>query len=216
VLSQKIAVALLRPVWAVFAQTLLPELRTEPIGGGSIFHVRNVASQPLTGFLIELVNYPGSSYSFWQDDVTHEPLPGGGEQRIQVTNMTVGAVPDYVKIQAALYADGTSSGAPEKITQLIERRRFSLETLKTLIDRLEKAKSANTPKASVIADLKQWADSLQTAGKVKRNSQAAINQAAARSLVADTAASIDAHSLEETLAELHTSERRAATNKSGE
>jgi hypothetical protein len=198
------------PLWAVSAQTPLPDLRTEPIGGGSIFHVRNVASQPLTGFLIELVNYPGSSYSFWQDDVTHEPLPAGGEQRIQVTNMTVGAVPEYVKIQAALYADGTSSGIPEKIAQLIERRRFSLETRKTLIDRLEKAKSANTPKASVIADLKQWADSLQPAGKVKRNSQAAINQAAARSLVADTATSLDAHSIEETLALLHASERRAA------
>jgi hypothetical protein len=198
------------PLWAVSAQTPLPELRTEPIGGGSIFHVRNVASQPLTGFLIELVNYPGSSYSFWQDDVTHEPLPAAGEQRIQVTNMTVGAVPEYVKIQAALYADGTSSGIPEKIAQLIERRRFSLETRKTLIDRLEKAKSANTPKASVIADLKQWADSLQPAGKVKRNSQAAINQAAARSLVADTATSLDAHSIEGMLALLHASERRAA------
>ncbi len=209
-LSQRIAIALLIPLWAVSAQTPLPELRTEPIGGGSVFYVRNVASQPLTGFLIELVNYPGSSYSFWQDDVTHEPLPAAGEQRIQVTNMTVGAVPEYVKIQAALYADGASSGIPEKIAQLIERRRFSLETLKTLIDRLEKAESANAPKASVAADLKQWADSLQPAGKVKRNSQAAINQAAARSLVADTAASLDAHTLEETLALLHASERRAA------
>jgi hypothetical protein len=209
VLSQKIAVALVMPLWALSAQTPLPDLRTEPIGGGSVFHVRNIASQPLTGFVIELVNYPGSSYAFWQDDLTHEPLPAGGEQRIQVTNMTVGAVPDYVKIQAALYADGTSSGIPEKVAQLIERRRFSLETLKTLIDRLEKAKSANTPKASIAADLKQWTDSLQPAGKVKRNSQAAINQAAARSLVADTATSLDAHSIEETLALLHTSERRA-------
>jgi hypothetical protein len=187
----------------------LPELRTEPIGGGSIFHVRNIASQPLTGFLIELVHYPGSSYSFWQDDVSHEPLAPGSEQRIQTTNMTVGAVPDYVKIQAALYADGTSSGVPEKVTQLIERRRFSLETLRKLIDRLEKAKSANTPKASLVTDLKQWADSLQPAGKVKRDSQEAINQAAARNLIADAATSLDAHSLEETLAGLQTSERRA-------
>jgi hypothetical protein len=215
VLSQKIAAALLISLWAASAQTSLPELRTEPIGGGSIFHVRNTASQPLTAFLIELVNYPGSSYSFWQDDVSHAPLAPGGEQSIQVTNMTVGAVPDYVKMQAALYADGTSSGIPEKVTQLVERRRFSLETLRTLIDRLEKAQSTNTPKASVIADLKQWARSMQPPGKVKRDSQAAINQAAARSLITDTAASLDSHSLEETLAGLHTSERRAAANKTG-
>jgi hypothetical protein len=215
VYSQKIAAALLIPLWAASAQMPLPELRTEPTGGGSIFHVRNVASQPLSGFLIELVNYPGSSYSFWQDDVTHAPLPAGDEQRIQVVNMTVGAVPDYVKIQAAIYADGTSSGIPEKVAQLIERRRFSLETLRTLIDRLEKAQSAGTPKASVVADLKQWADSLQPAGKVKRNSQTAINQAAARSLIADAATSLDTHTLEETLALLHTSERRAAADKTG-
>ena len=206
--SQKIAAALLIPLWAAFAQTPLPELRTEPVAGGSTFTVRNVASQPLTGFLIELVNYPGSSYSFWQDTLSHEPLPAGGEQRIEVTNMTVGAVPDYVKIQAALYADGTSSGIPEKVAQLIERRRFSLETLGKLVDVLEKAQSAGRPKASVVADLKQWADSLQPAGKVKRDSQTAINQAAARSLVVDTAASLDTHTLEETLALLHTSERR--------
>jgi hypothetical protein len=129
--------------------------------------------------------------------------------------MTVGAVPEYVKIQAALYADGASSGIPEKVTQLIERRRFSLETLRALIERLEKAQSASTPKASLMADLKQWADSLQPAGKVKRDSPAAINQAAARSLIAETAASLDAHSLEVTLAGLHASEHRVAADKTG-
>jgi hypothetical protein len=215
VLSKKIAAALLIPLCVAVAQAPLPELRTEPIGGGSIFHVRNIASQPLTGFLIELANYPGSSYSLWQDDVSHEPVAPGGEQSIQVTNMTVGAVPEYVKIQAALYADGASSGIPEKVTQLIERRRFSLETLRALIERLEKAQSASTPKASLMADLKQWADSLQPAGKVKRDSPAAINQAAARSLIAETAASLDAHSLEVTLAGLHASEHRVAADKTG-
>jgi len=34
----------------------------------------------------------------------------GGEKRIQVENMTVGAVPDYVKMQAAIYADGSTAG----------------------------------------------------------------------------------------------------------
>jgi hypothetical protein len=201
------------PLWAAAAQAPLPELRTEPTNGGSIFYVRNVASQPLTAFLIELVNYPGSSYSYWQDDVTSPPLSGGAEQRIPVANMTVGAVPDYVKIQAALYADGTSSGIPEKVTQLMERRRFSLETTRALIERLEKAQSAGTPKAPLTADLTQWADSLQPAGKAKRNSQAAINQAAARTLIADAAASLDGHSIDETLAVLRASERRATASK---
>jgi hypothetical protein len=213
---QKLAAALLIPFWAAAAQVPLPGLRIEPTGGGSILYVRNAASAPLTAFLIELVNYPGSSYSFWQDDVTHEALAAGSEQRIRVTNMTIGAVPEYVKLQAALYADGTSSGLPEKIAQLVDRRHFTLETLATLLARLEKAQAAGTPKAAVVTDLKQWADSLQPAGKVKRNSQAAINQAAARSLIADTAASLDEHSLEQIVAALHTSETRAAASKAGQ
>src|SRR5205823_6312458 len=96
----------------------LPELRVEPTGGGSIFYVRNVASEPLTGFLIELVNYPGSSYSLWVDAVGGEAIAPGAEKRIPVTNMTVGAVPDYVKMQTAVYADGSSCGIPEKAAQL--------------------------------------------------------------------------------------------------
>ena len=40
-----------------------------------------------------------------------EPFPPGREKRIPITNMTVGAVPDHVKLQAAFYADGTSSAA---------------------------------------------------------------------------------------------------------
>src|SRR5579875_167498 len=88
----------------------LPQLRIEPTTGGSIFYVKNVASQPLTGYLIELVDYPGSSYTFWQDSLGAEfgleAISPGQEKRIQVANMTVGAVPDYVKMEAAVYADG--------------------------------------------------------------------------------------------------------------
>lgn len=138
---------------AFAAEAPLPALRIEPTGGGSIMYVRNTGSAPLAAFLIELVNYPGSSYSFWQDDITHEAVPAGNEQRIQVTNMTIGAVPEYVKMQAALYADGSTSGIPEKITELTDRHRFGLETLRTLIERVEKAHAAVTPKTSVIADL---------------------------------------------------------------
>src|ERR1051325_6601854 len=46
----------------------LPELRIEPVTGGSIFYIKNTASQPVSAFLIELVNYPGSYYSLWQDE----------------------------------------------------------------------------------------------------------------------------------------------------
>ena len=209
----RLSVSLLLALAAAAAQVPVPELRTEATTGGSIFYVRNVASQPLTAFLIELVNYPGSSYSLWQDEVVSGPIPPGGEKRIPVANMTVGAAPEYVKMQAALYADGSSGGIPEKVTQLFERRRSTLETVRELIRRLEKAQSAGAPKATLIADLKQWADSIQPRGRAGRNSQPAINQAAAATLIADTAARLEAGSLDDALTGLRASEHALAVSK---
>jgi hypothetical protein len=199
----KFAIAFLLPLLATAAQ--LPELRTEPIGGGSVFFVKNTSTQPLTAYLIELVGYPGSSYSLWQDEITAEPIPPGGEIRIQVTNMTAGAVPDYMKLTAAIFADGSTAGVPEKVSRFVERRRFVLETTRELIRRIEKGATKT--------ELEQWADSLQPAGKVKPNSQPLINQAAARSLVSETAAKLDTHSAEETLAGLRASEKALGASK---
>jgi hypothetical protein len=133
----------------------------------------------------------------------------GAEKRIPVNNMTVGAVPDYVKLQAALFADGSSSGILEKVAQLVERRRALLDTTRQLLGRLEKA---GTSKAGQ-ADLKQWADSMQPSGKPNRNSQAFINQSAARGLIADTIAGLDRISLEDTLTGLKANERALAASK---
>jgi hypothetical protein len=206
----KFATVLFAALPVIAAQMPLPELRTEPTAGGSIFTIRNNSPQPLNAYLIELVDYPGSSYSLWQDETVAEPIPPQGEKRIQVANMTVGAVPDYVKLQAALYAGGTTAGVPEKVAQLLDRRRAMLETTRQLIGRIEKAQTEGTAKADVIAGLKQWADTLQPAGKGNRNSPAAINQAAARGVVAATAARLDAQPLAESLTMLRAWERALA------
>jgi hypothetical protein len=209
-LPTKFAAVLLVALPAIAAEIPLPELRIEPTAGGSVFYIKNNSTQPLVSYLIELVDYPGSSYSLWQDETVAEPIPPKGEKRIQVANMTVGAVPDYVKMRAALYAGGTSAGIPEKVAQLLDRRRVTLETTRQLIARIEKAQTGGTPKSAVVADLKQWADTLQPAGKGNRNSPAAINQAAARSVIAATAARLDAQSLPESLAVLRAWERALA------
>jgi hypothetical protein len=188
---------------AVAAEVPLPELRIEPATGGSVFYVKNVYSQPLTAWLIELVDYPGSSYSLWQDEIS-EPIPPGAEKRIPVSNMTVGAVPDYVKIQAAIYADGASSGVSEKVAQFLDRRRSILETTRELIRRLESGQAAG---------LKQWLESIPQPGKSNRNSQAAIDNAAARSLIAGTIARIETHSAAAALTALRASERTLAASK---
>jgi hypothetical protein len=211
-LPKPFAVLLLAALTAVAAEMPLPGLRIEPTGGGSIFYVKNNATVALTGYLIELVDYPGSSYSFWQDETIAEPIAPQGEKRIQVTNMTVGAVPDYVKMQAAVYAGGATAGIPEKVTQLLDRRRAVLDTTRQLIARIEKAGKEGTPKSALIGDLKQWADTMQPQGRANRNSPAAINQAAAGMAIGTTVARLDAQSQEETLALLRGWERALAAN----
>lgn len=194
------------------AQPPLPTLRVEPAAGGSVFFVKNTASQPVTAYLIELVGYPGSSYSLLEDNNGAELIAAGSEQRIPVANMTVGAVPEYVKIEAAIFADGTSSGVPEKVAQLIARRRFLLETTRELIRRLEKARADGTAKPALLADLQQWADSLQPAGRARQTPQAAVN-AAGKVWIGQTITELNGGSLDESLARLRGAERSLAASK---
>jgi hypothetical protein len=191
---------------AFAADAPLPELRIEPKTAGSIFHVRNTSTQPLTAYLIELVDYPGSSYQYWQDDPAN-PLAPGAATRIDVVNMTVGAVPDYVKMRAAVYADGTAAGVPEKVTLLLGRRKAVLATTRELIQRIEKASNA----AAAKADLEQWAGSLPAISRVRRFRAEGIDQAASAALIADTAKALGAGDTAPVLARLRASEKSLAS-----
>ncbi len=206
-----VSFALLAAMAPLAAQSL-PELRTEAVSGGSVFYVKNISPQPLTAYLIELVDYPGSSYSLFQDDVA-APVAPGAEKRIPVSNMTVGAAPEYVKITAALYADGSSAGTPEKVALVVQWRKATLETTREAIGRLEKAKQSGTAKAAVVAEWKQWADSLQPQGRSSRLSQASVHRAASRLAVSHAAGYLDQHSIDETLANLRATERSIAASK---
>jgi hypothetical protein len=195
------------------AEAPLPELRVEPATGSSILYVKDPAGQPpLTAFLVELVRYPGSYFQLWEDDAAH-PIAAGVEKTIPISNMTVGAVPKYVKLTAAIYADGTTSGIPEKVTQLIERRRYTLKTTRDLIARLEKAKASGTLAAAVATDLKQVTDAIPALSRSTQNSQDAINQGAAKTLTQETATQLEQHSLDDTIAALKTSEAALAASK---
>ena len=63
--------------------------RIEPAPARSIFYVKNTAPQPVTAFLIELVNYPGSWFTMLEDEFGAESIGAGAEKKIPVTNMTV-------------------------------------------------------------------------------------------------------------------------------
>ena len=200
----EVAVLLALPV--VAAEMPMPGMRIEPSTGGSVFHVKNISPQPLVAFLIELVDYPGSSFATVQDETTGEPIAPGVEKRIPSSNMIVAAAPGYVKILAAAYADGSASGTTEKVTQLIEFRRAKLATARELIARIEKAKAAATPKESLITDLKQWRDSSPEPERRTRYQAAGLRRAAVKALISETATGLETQSLDEVLAGLRKSE----------
>lgn len=196
----KTAGVLLTVVAALWAADL-PALRTEAVSAGSVFYVKNTASQPLTAYLIELVDYPGSSFTLFQDEFG-APIAPGAEKKIPVTNMTVGAVPEYVKLTAALYADGGAAGDPAKVALIQGRRKALADTSGELIARLEKARTAGTAKAAVAADLRQWSDSLQAEGRSRRLTVASVSQAASRQAIANTISRLENGSIDDALAEL--------------
>jgi len=206
----RIALALLAAVGALSAAEL-PALRTEAVNAGSIFHVKNTSAQPLTAYLIELVEYPGSSFTLLQDEVA-APVAPSVEKSIPSTNMTVGAAPEYVKITAAIYADGATAGDPVKVALVLGRRKAVLETARELVARLEKAKAAGTPKAELAAALKQWSDSLQPQTRTRGLSAASLNASASRGTIGNAIARLDS-SIDDALAEVRATERVFAAAK---
>ena len=212
-LPRNFVFALLLLLPACAAEMPLPELRIEPTNGGSELFVKNVAAQPLTAFLIELVDYPGSGFAMVQDESTVEPIAPGVEKRIPISNMIVAAAPNYTKILSAIYADGSSGGAPRKVSQLVEYRRAKLETTRELIKRLEKAKADATPKDTLVAGLKEYRESMPSPDRRARYAPAGIQSAAIGTLISETTAGIETRPLDDTLIRLRNAEHALAGAK---
>jgi hypothetical protein len=199
----KPAIAFLAALPLLAADPPLPGLRVEPADHGSVIYIRNVYTQPLAAFLVELVDYPGSSFSQSEDSVAGEGIPPGVEKAYPVTSMLVGAVsPEYMKVQAAVYADGNVSGLPEKIKLLLARRSSRLETARELIRRIKTAQSSGTTKSGIVDNLKQWSGSLESA-----------NQALARLMISRAARDIEQQSIEEAFSNLNRIEQALASSK---
>jgi hypothetical protein len=156
----------------------LPELRIEAIDEGSALVIRNThPSDALTAYLVELVDYPGSSYAFSQDELAQggEPLAAGKQRRVPVANMTVGAAPDYMKMRAALFADGSTAGDADKVAQLQARRALLLKTVREILARP--------------GDLKSLHDAIPVSNsKLKRSAPEIVDQASRRALFAEALA----------------------------
>lgn len=98
-----------------------PEVTGTPAEDGSVITVRNREAQPLSAFLVEIVDYPGSRFS-------HLEAPGaaiapGQERRVVVRSLMPGTVPDYLKVTAAVYAGGGACGSEDKVQLLRDELR---------------------------------------------------------------------------------------------
>jgi hypothetical protein len=194
----------------------LPEMRVEPSTGGSTWHIKNASPEPITAYLCEYVGYPGNFFARLEDIPFSEPIPPGVESALATEELMAAIQPKYLKLQAVLWADGTSAGAPEKVTELIEHRRALLGTTRELIGRLEKAQSAKTPKATLIADLKQWSGTIQPPAKHERYYKftgPGLNQTDSKRLIDGAATRLGANSLDEVLTGLRATERSLASSK---
>jgi hypothetical protein len=152
----------------------IPELKVEATDGGSALVIRNThPSQALTAYLIELVDYPGSTWAFSQDELAAgvEPLGAGRQRRIAIGNMTVGAAPDYVLMRAALYSDGSVAGTADKVAQLKARRALLLATIREAL-------------AAKPDELKSKIDATAVStSKLRRADPEVVNNAARRALL---------------------------------
>ena len=81
---KRLAITLVAALAPAAAQPPLPGLRVEPVSGGTVFYVKNTASQPLTAFILELAGYPGSGYVLVQDESSSEPIPPGEREEHQL------------------------------------------------------------------------------------------------------------------------------------
>jgi hypothetical protein len=83
-----------------------------------------------------------------------------------------GTVPDYLKTTAAIYEDGESCGAADKVKMILDARRKHLQFTRELISRIEKGLSAGDSIETLAAQLAKCAPSTSA------NSGAVITYAA--------------------------------------
>src|SRR5690349_12279606 len=156
-----------------------PEVTAEPVEGGSLIRIRHNEPPALTAFLLEIVDYPGNHFTHMEDELFRGGIAAGEEKRIVVQSFMPGTVPDYLKATAAIYEDGGTCGATDKVKLIVDARRQNLQLTREIIGRIQKSLSAGDSAEDLEAQLTLWARSTaassaavitHTAGELKRRS----------------------------------------------
>jgi hypothetical protein len=95
--------------------------------------------------------------TFTRDELGPNAIAAGTEKKLRVTNTAFGEAPDKAKIVAAVYEDGSTVGAPEKVNHVLDLRRARLKNTREIIQRIEKDQKDGKDKDAIVADLRQWA-----------------------------------------------------------
>lgn len=160
---RRAATLILAGVVAATADAPCPEVKAEPVENGSLIRLQHNEKQPLTAFLIEVVDYPGNRFVYMKDELFGQAVAAGNERRIVVSNLMPGTVPDYLKVTAAVYADGSTCGTAEKVRVIVDARRQNRQLNHEIISRIRKARSAGNSTESLTAELADWARSASPA-----------------------------------------------------
>ncbi|HYP05521.1 MAG TPA: hypothetical protein VER03_04730 [Bryobacteraceae bacterium] len=143
---------------ATAAEPPLPSLAAEPVRDGSAIRIRNTATVPLSAFIVEIVDYPGNRFRMVQDELWGQPIASGQQREYRTAALMPGAVPEYLKVQAAIYSDGTTAGQLTHIAILLDGRRISLRGIRAVLDRVSSASPLEN--AHIIASLQAWKETI--------------------------------------------------------
>ena len=132
-----------------------PAVTGEPADDGSILRIQQPAAPPVTAFLVEIVDYPGNHFAYRNDELVRPSPSEGNAKRVFVPTLMPGTVPEYLKVTAAIFADGSTCGPANKVGELLSARRETLKLTRELLQRLEK----QIAKEELAAQLRTWARS---------------------------------------------------------
>jgi hypothetical protein len=158
-MTRRIVIALFACFVPVMSAAPCPEVNAEPFKDGSLIRIRHDQPQVLTAFLIEIVDYPGNRFAHLEDELFRDSIPAGKERRLVVSSLMPGTVPDYLKVTAAIYGDGTVCGTLEKVKLILDARRENLQQTREIIGRIQKAQTSQGSTASLTAELRARAQS---------------------------------------------------------
>lgn len=131
-----------------------------PNGAGAAITVRNRHTAPLTAFTFVYTlrtrdsTVLSASNGFYDSliEPANKPIPPGEEIRIPYYAGNRGMVP-VVGIEAALFADGVTSGNRNMVQVIFERRHYAAVTLNKIIGELKQALKQGALRDQLIAQM---------------------------------------------------------------